>query len=705
MSNCKHIATALAMMVVLTDAGAAQPARVSGVAAALDAISPTVRILPRPALVKLGALEHAARTAGVSERRKYLGLIARAHSHAGNMPLARQALEELMADVANDVNGDDYTAALLVSAQVGLDKNNPKADVHTIVLAYARAARSKNATLRVDVALAYAVMKRSAGDYPASLKVALEAIDMAEQHGLRDQFLIASQGLADLYDIVGEYELGFTVLNKALKEATQTKNVMHLAVLKISQYSLFSSTNKPDQALHALVEAHKLAATIAAQEVQAVVAANLSGIYLERKQFSRAAAYANEALSLARALGLPRLEAAALLNLGEYQLQVGQREQARANFEKAFAYMDKEHDKPALRDVLVDYADTLEKTGDLAGALKAIKRERALTQELFDSERKKAVWELQQKYASSEQERRIAALDKSNAVKEAKIEAQRVRQQLWWLVTAIAVGFATALGIFYRKLRSTYHLLELKSEALHQQGQRDPLTGLYNRRHFHDFMCDTGGIDQRQSPAPDSVSLLMMLDIDHFKLVNDRYGHAAGDAVLKRVAARLAAALRDTDMIVRWGGEEFLAYLPSVPLSDVDEITRRVLNGISGETVWDHGHPIVVSASVGYLTLPMSQDLPDLTWEHAIVLTDLAMYHAKTHGRNRAYGLSSVRLGEVSLDDIEEDLAMAADQGHLALALIVGDGATSRSGDDAIAPGTPEVAVSGAVQGPQRCVA
>ena len=705
MRNGKHIATTFALLVMLTDAAAAQPAGGSSVAAELEAISPTVRILPGPALAKLRALEQSARAAGASERRKYLGLVARANSHTGNIPLAREALKELMADVAHDTSGDDYTAALLVSTLVGIDKNDPQDDVKTITLAYSRAAKSKNVTLQVDVALAYSLMKRNAGDYPASLKVSLDAIDMAEQHGLRDQFLIASQGLADLYDFMGEYELGFKVLNKALKEATETQNFMHLAVLKISQYALFASTKKPDQALLALVDAHALAKTIGAKEVQAVVAVNLSGIYLERKQFSLASSYASEALRLARKLGIPRLESAALLSLGEYQMHAGQREQARANFDKAFAYMDKEHDKPALRDVLVDYADTLEEVGDLAGALKAIKRERALTRELFDSERKKAVWELQQKYASSEQEKRIAALDKSNAVKEAKIEAQRVRQQLWWLVTAIALGFAAALGICYRKLRSTYHLLELKSDALHQQGQRDPLTGLYNRRHFHEFMCDTGEIDQRQSPAPDSVSLLMMLDIDHFKLVNDRYGHAAGDAVLKRVADRLAAALRETDMIVRWGGEEFLAYLPSVPRSDVDDITRRVLNGISGETVWDHGHPIVVSASVGYLTLPTSQDLPDLTWEHAIVLTDLAMYHAKTHGRNRAYGLSAVRLGDVSLDDIEEDLAMAADQGHLELALIVGDGATSRNGDDAIAPGSPEVAVPGAMQGLQRCVA
>jgi diguanylate cyclase (GGDEF)-like protein len=136
------------------------------------------------------------------------------------------------------------------------------------------------------------------------------------------------------------------------------------------------------------------------------------------------------------------------------------------------------------------------------------------------------------------------------------------------------------VGLLYRKVRHTNAQLEVKNLELKAQSTLDPLTSLYNRRHFQEFMRSLNAKER----SDDIVGALFLLDVDHFKHINDNYGHAAGDAVLKMIAENLRIALRETDMIVRWGGEEFLAFLPAIPRHGVDEVARRIL-GISSQSL------------------------------------------------------------------------------------------------------------------------
>ena len=83
---------------------------------------------------------------------------------------------------------------------------------------------------------------------------------------------------------------------------------------------------------------------------------------------------------------------------------------------------------------------------------------------------------------------------------------------------------------------------------------------------------------------------MLLIDLDHFKLINDQFGHAAGDAVLIAVARRLRDTMRETDMIVRWGGEEFLVYVPLAPADRLDEIVQRIMHAVSEEPIQYMGH-------------------------------------------------------------------------------------------------------------------
>ena len=123
-----------------------------------------------------------------------------------------------------------------------------------------------------------------------------------------------------------------------------------------------------------------------------------------------------------------------------------------------------------------------------------------------------------------------------------------------------------------RRVRAGNRQLAQANAQLAQLSESDALTGLANRRGFQAAM----------QAAPRIEGSMMLVDIDHFKRINDRWGHAAGDVVLVEVARRLRAALRDEDLIVRWGGEEFLLWLPVVSRDEAEVMAERILAALAG---------------------------------------------------------------------------------------------------------------------------
>jgi predicted signal transduction protein with EAL and GGDEF domain len=144
--------------------------------------------------------------------------------------------------------------------------------------------------------------------------------------------------------------------------------------------------------------------------------------------------------------------------------------------------------------------------------------------------------------------------------------------------------------------------------------------------------------------------------------------------VLKMIADSLREILRETDMIVRWGGEEFLAFLPAIPRSGVEEIARRLLTGISTTTIAYQNVKIQVDVSIGFAPFPLVPGDHALPWERAVNLVDMALYLAKAHGRNRAYGVRGfANFEQTSMEAIEQDLERAWRAGFVDLSIVLGD--------------------------------
>jgi diguanylate cyclase (GGDEF)-like protein len=278
--------------------------------------------------------------------------------------------------------------------------------------------------------------------------------------------------------------------------------------------------------------------------------------------------------------------------------------------------------------------------------------------------------ELQEKYEADKRQRQIEMLRQENQVKSTEIDNRRLQQRVWWLLALVFALASVIVGILYRKVRHANAQLEEKNLELKQQSARDPLTALYNRRHFQEFMRSHQAIERRGTLHGDMVSAMFLLDVDHFKNINDTYGHGAGDAVLREIADALREILRETDMIVRWGGEEFLAFLPAVPRTGLDDVARRLLAGIPARTIDYQGTPLSVNVSIGFAPFPLVPGAA-ISWERAINIVDMALYLAKGHGRNRAYGVRGLAgLDAGSMDEVEQDIEKAWRTGLVDLSIV-----------------------------------
>jgi len=178
--------------------------------------------------------------------------------------------------------------------------------------------------------------------------------------------------------------------------------------------------------------------------------------------------------------------------------------------------------------------------------------------------------------------------------------------------------------------RSLRYALKLGDtlEALRQLATRDQLTGMLNRREFDRIMEEETERSQRFGQP----LALVMVDIDHFKSVNDTHGHPAGDAVLKEVAKILAAQLRSVDRVARFGGEEFALILVQTDRAAAEEVAQRVVESVAANPVMiEGGGPLMVTISAGVAVLPDDVSRTDLFLGAA----DRSLYAAKRGGRNR----------------------------------------------------------------------
>ncbi len=188
--------------------------------------------------------------------------------------------------------------------------------------------------------------------------------------------------------------------------------------------------------------------------------------------------------------------------------------------------------------------------------------------------------------------------------------------------------------------------------ALEESSLTDPLTGLRNRRFLLRHLDNDAALTVRRSESqrlgrggrlPDTDLVLFMVDLDHFKQVNDSLGHQAGDAVLVQIKQRLLRVFRESDYLVRWGGEEFLIVARATARSQAPMLAERGRKTIADEAfMLDDGTRLEKTCSVGFAGYPFIVTEPRaLSWQEVVALIDMAMYAAKRAGRNGWVGVGA----------------------------------------------------------------
>jgi diguanylate cyclase (GGDEF)-like protein len=208
----------------------------------------------------------------------------------------------------------------------------------------------------------------------------------------------------------------------------------------------------------------------------------------------------------------------------------------------------------------------------------------------------------------------------------------------FWLMAPILFvilsGLYIVIAFFVNKIEEKNITISEQNRSLEKLSTTDSLTGLLNRYGTRGLADSFINVAFRHK---EELSLIM-LDIDHFKEINDQYGHAAGDYVLSEVAAILKTYQRASDLVTRWGGEEFLVTLPKTTLDNSMVTAERIRAGLESHQFVFAGQKLDVTASFGVASLLPNEALDDL-----IDRADKALYTAKRNGRNRVESNSGAR--------------------------------------------------------------
>lgn len=262
-----------------------------------------------------------------------------------------------------------------------------------------------------------------------------------------------------------------------------------------------------------------------------------------------------------------------------------------------------------------------------------------------------------------ESELKTQLLEKEQSLKKAEQEQHQSQMMLTAAVLAILLLVLLVITIQLRQNRKLAKQFESLSVL-------DGLTGLHNRRFFEqNIQRELNFVRRSQQDGTGHTIAFYLLDIDFFKKINDSYGHDAGDEVLVEFARRIKLAIRETDMLIRWGGEEFLLVARLEQKTDhhhIAERIRRVVNQQPFDIA--NQNTIPVSCTIGAVVYPEAgHDVVQLDWHHLVQLADAALYLGKKKQRNCWVCVDNI-VDLAALDDIlQQDLEQSAQQQQIVL--------------------------------------
>lgn len=513
----------------------------------------------------------------------------------------------------------------------------------------------------------------SLGDLPSASEDYLTGLDIAQS--LNDQQFIA-QGLINIgaiYYQTEHYKLSLTVFNDALKIANKLKDEDLQGFINTELGILYAYIGEMDQSLKFYRTAYQHYTNIGKTAYAVNALSNIAVNYQEHNRYEEAIKIYKELIPNIKKMGnseafynlymglswsnlrkkQPNTESAyQYLHIAEQYLPDIERHLAKLNFliDKSYILKAMQHYDEALdslfqaekliadQDKSTDNFDYLSIIGLKATIYRALGHYEKAYQlyseytdgylEIYKNDRIAAVQDVRIRYESEQAERQRKGLKKQAVLQSLellKIENSRQQQKLYFLLMALVVViFAWLL-----------HRLARGQQRLLTSSRLDNLTGLVNRRR----LMQLGFKRLKMSQIQQTPFSLLMIDIDHFKKINDQYGHKTGDNVLKQIAVIGGGLLRKKDVFARFGGEEFIVLLPNTNKTQAISSAQRLRESIANKN-WDNVNNVTISvgvASVDYknITRKVNKSQIKAELERLIKVADDLLYQAKAQGRNK----------------------------------------------------------------------
>ncbi len=563
----------------------------------------------------------------------------------------------LRAEIAERGGMTEQAASLVAAALTHLEQRCKRGDLVRSVVAQGCDFRSAWAALRLQTRL-----HESRGTMPLAEASAQYALELAQAG--QDEYLTAmSMGsLAQLSQALDQPERAQRWLGQALQLAQG--DAVAMANVKLYESAVASQRKDPVAQMQALEEAIDFATQADATQRLAMLQSNLVDAYLRQNLPAKAMAMAQQALPAVLTSGERRLERTLRHNLSVAFIQLGQFEQARREMARVDTLRNGQQDQGIRVAELREQGEAWAAAGQAKEALAVYHEERRLTAEVNARNRAASLLQLKVKYDSERKQRDLDLLTLDNSLKGRQLANRDLALQVSLAVAAL-LGLGLLLGgVMVRRVRAANLRLKVNEALLRAQSERDPLTDLANRRHFMTVM--------EQQEQPYFNGSLLLVDIDHFKHVNDEHGHAAGDLVICEVARRISQAVRAEDLVVRWGGEEFLVFAPAVSPAQLTLLAERILSSVGAEPV-ACTELLRITVSVGFAHFPLAPAKLPLHWQQAVNWADMALYMAKARGRNRAMGIATVDASDSdALLQIEVDFDAACSAERVTLQQVLG---------------------------------
>ncbi len=537
-----------------------------------------------------------------------------------------------------------------------------------------KAEEEQETALLLDLLADKAWAARLMSQYETAIAAAEKGIEIATQFGDQQRLASLYNNLAGVYWSLRDYGNAMDFWTRTLKIRERLQDEVGVAKTLNNIALIYQSRGELDKAAQWMRTALQTALRIDSKLMQVVILGNLGDLETGNQRFDTAGQYYEKAERLAEETGDTRARQTLAVSRAYWALQQGKLQEAEQYLDRAWALsrilankrkeieiLQMRADLALLREQtdaaiaallqaeqiaktsgriedqiqLLDRLATLEaERENWPVAYRHLRKELDLSNRWLEKQKENTLLSLQTRFEWEDQQRKLKALELNQTLLE-KENRQEVRQQQ--LLLFALIFFALLVLVLAWMLRQKIRLnavieaknaeLEAIRRVLQEQARIDPLTHLYNRRAFMEKIQQEIKRMQRTGHSAG----LVLLDLDHFKQVNDQFGHVAGDMILQGVAARMRNVLREVDVLARWGGEEFIIMMPDTDLATASRAAERLRQHLSAKPYRAGHQKIPVTVTLGVTAIRPDCD----DFQAAYHAVDQALYQGKAAGRNR----------------------------------------------------------------------